>query len=523
MSCKGLVELIVLNIGLNAGILNTQVFSMFVVMALVTTCATTPLTQLIYPPHHRTPFKPGSIHSRKDEQTEKGPDGAHQRTIDSVSRKRFLVVLDRFDHLPGLLSFLQLLRPSVTSGGEDSSSLRHRRPDASADKAMSTSGSSNNHSSVDADNVPVLLSQSHAPHATHIDAVRMIELTERTSAVMRVAETDDTLRADPLINVFRTFASLNKLPVTATMNVVDLDEFSSVIVNRAHEEGANLVVVPWTLPTLASVQGGSSSNAFLNPMEGFFGTPSNTETSRHYQAAIVRKVIQTSPCDVGLLLDRNQGGSSLSAFYPHVILGFMGGPDDRCALSFVLRMCRANEEVKVTVFRYKKVEGGEELKSPQNTFHHTDSLRPAAMTNMVQDTMYPHSAGFTPLQAQLEDDLAISSVEEELAAGSTSTLAARFVIHDVVTPTPLHDFVSVVDKNRETSLIVLGRNRRLPTITHRAELRQLLNATEKDEKVLNSETCTVIGEVGTAVSRSCTSNAPILIIASALSAAKHSA
>ncbi|MCO5606341.1 hypothetical protein L7F22_060529 [Adiantum nelumboides] len=186
MSCKGLVELIVLNIGLNAGILNTQVFSMFVVMALVTTCATTPLTQLIYPPHHRTPFKPGSIHSRKDEQTEKGPDGAHQRTIDSVSRKRFLVVLDRFDHLPGLLSFLQLLRPSVTGGGEDSSSLRHRRPDASADKAMSTSGSSNNHSSVDADNVPVLLSQSHAPHATHIDAVRMIELTERTSAVMRV-------------------------------------------------------------------------------------------------------------------------------------------------------------------------------------------------------------------------------------------------------------------------------------------------------------------------------------------------
>ena len=33
-ACKGLVELIVLNIGLNAKILNSQVFAMFVFMAL---------------------------------------------------------------------------------------------------------------------------------------------------------------------------------------------------------------------------------------------------------------------------------------------------------------------------------------------------------------------------------------------------------------------------------------------------------------------------------------------------------
>lgn len=33
-ACKGLVELIVLNIGLNAGILNPEVFAIFVTMAL---------------------------------------------------------------------------------------------------------------------------------------------------------------------------------------------------------------------------------------------------------------------------------------------------------------------------------------------------------------------------------------------------------------------------------------------------------------------------------------------------------
>ena len=53
MSCKGLVELIVLNIGLSAGILSPRVFSMFVLEALVLTFATTPLVEWLYPPHFR--------------------------------------------------------------------------------------------------------------------------------------------------------------------------------------------------------------------------------------------------------------------------------------------------------------------------------------------------------------------------------------------------------------------------------------------------------------------------------------
>ena len=49
MSCKGLVELIVLNIGLQARILSTRTFTIFVVMALLTTFATTPLVVWLYP------------------------------------------------------------------------------------------------------------------------------------------------------------------------------------------------------------------------------------------------------------------------------------------------------------------------------------------------------------------------------------------------------------------------------------------------------------------------------------------
>jgi hypothetical protein len=53
MNTKGLVELIVLNVGLNAGILTTKTFSVMVLMALFTTFMTSPLIELLYPERMR--------------------------------------------------------------------------------------------------------------------------------------------------------------------------------------------------------------------------------------------------------------------------------------------------------------------------------------------------------------------------------------------------------------------------------------------------------------------------------------
>jgi len=53
MNTKGLVELIVLNIGLDAGIIDTRVFTVMVIMALVTTFMTSPIVSFLYPPKLR--------------------------------------------------------------------------------------------------------------------------------------------------------------------------------------------------------------------------------------------------------------------------------------------------------------------------------------------------------------------------------------------------------------------------------------------------------------------------------------
>jgi Kef-type K+ transport system membrane component KefB len=49
MNTRGLVELVILNIGLDLGVLSPELFSIMVLMALVTTLMTSPLLSLVYP------------------------------------------------------------------------------------------------------------------------------------------------------------------------------------------------------------------------------------------------------------------------------------------------------------------------------------------------------------------------------------------------------------------------------------------------------------------------------------------
>ena len=49
MNTRGLMELVILNIGLDIGVISPTLFSMMVLMALVTTFMTTPLLEWVYP------------------------------------------------------------------------------------------------------------------------------------------------------------------------------------------------------------------------------------------------------------------------------------------------------------------------------------------------------------------------------------------------------------------------------------------------------------------------------------------
>jgi Kef-type K+ transport system membrane component KefB len=50
MNTRGLMELVVLNVGLDLKVISPALFSMMVLMALVTTIATSPVLRLLKPP-----------------------------------------------------------------------------------------------------------------------------------------------------------------------------------------------------------------------------------------------------------------------------------------------------------------------------------------------------------------------------------------------------------------------------------------------------------------------------------------
>jgi Kef-type K+ transport system membrane component KefB len=53
MNTRGLMELIVLNVGFDLGVISPKLYTMMVLMALATTMATTPVLQLTMPATNR--------------------------------------------------------------------------------------------------------------------------------------------------------------------------------------------------------------------------------------------------------------------------------------------------------------------------------------------------------------------------------------------------------------------------------------------------------------------------------------
>ncbi|KAK9479422.1 Sodium/hydrogen exchanger family-domain-containing protein [Lipomyces japonicus] len=109
MSCKGLVELIVLNVGLQAGILSQRVFTMFVVMALICTFITTPATMSVYPASYQrkvAAWRRGDIDWSDEVQSIRR---VSSDTIYPAAPTRLTILLSRVDS--ALVAFLDLLIP----------------------------------------------------------------------------------------------------------------------------------------------------------------------------------------------------------------------------------------------------------------------------------------------------------------------------------------------------------------------------------------------------------------------------
>jgi hypothetical protein len=365
---------------------------MFVVEALVLTFITTPLTLLVYPPKYRTlhsGVKPKKVDQEAQERQKS--TGALAEGIEALTRKsRIAVMLHKLEHISPLMTMTQLLGPSL---------MNPLDPLASKPALVSGTTSQTSNTIVQSNvNSAPKVEQSPAPT---IDALRLMDLSNRTSAVMYGSMTVELLQRDPLVAALRTFARLHRVPVTtATLSVIPQEEFPNKICERADEVGADLVLLPWNTSLHPVVEATAptrpSEGPSYNPFDVVFArssSPSNASTERSSTlgyAQFVRKVFALSSVDVALFLESNGSGFAgseeadderdLMVSGQHIFFPYFGGPDDRLALDLVIQLCgNAGGALHASVVRLIRTE--HEMDTPVNPSkeHSADQVEAANM------------------------------------------------------------------------------------------------------------------------------------------------
>jgi hypothetical protein len=122
MNCKGLVELIVLNVGLSAKILTTRTFSVMVLMAVCTTFITSPVVEFLYPPHMRE--LDALEQHRKDVELVQIESSMNGEIDLKTLPNRIGVIIENLQQMQELVNLLKFFLP-YENGAELSTTLMH--------------------------------------------------------------------------------------------------------------------------------------------------------------------------------------------------------------------------------------------------------------------------------------------------------------------------------------------------------------------------------------------------------------
>ncbi len=378
-------------------------------MALITTFATTPLTLLLFPPWYQkklAAWKRGEIdwdgNQLGPEDRSSDEDGFASQKAEGSEIKRVLVSL-RLDSLPSLFTFVALL------GGE--------KPSTSISKVHPTKDSKNTQSN---DDRGYLEGSSSQKRPLEVHGLRMLELTERLSSVMKDSEVREWSTRDPVVNAFHTFGQLNNVAVSGEVELVPQGSYSEALQSRASDRKSDMILLPWS-------ETGSLSEAVTPDMS----EPTQTTFSNNYYNQFMAKFLVSTPCNAAILVNNGFGAlpredyrhlrrsptdislrsTAVIATAPlmdrshHIFFPFLGGPDDRVALRFVLRLAK-NPNVTATILHIKGTgtEISNEISQPSGNI--TKDGHRVVTAASSQDILNTQDQGFfTSMAVSLPNDL----------------------------------------------------------------------------------------------------------------------
>ena len=328
-------------------------------MALITTFATTPLTIALFPPWYQkklAAWKRGDIDWDGNPLNAEGQSGSGGDSVTGKEQWTYcqkLLVSLRLDSLPSIFTLVALL------GGEKSDTAIAKVHPRKESKSTGTATS----------RPPSILQRPLEVHG-----LRMLELTERLSSVMKESEADDLSHRDPVVNAFHTFGQLNNVAVSGEVQFAPEAQYAAMLGERATDHTSDMVLLPW------SESGSLSEVVTANLGEGTPGTFSNASYN-----SFVYDFFQSVPCNAAVFINNGFGaipreeprpsnrklslqgpstrkvslqGNYLQATAPlrdlshHIFFPYIGSVDDRVALRFVLKLAR-NPSVTATIVHVK--------------------------------------------------------------------------------------------------------------------------------------------------------------------------
>ncbi|CAN8279183.1 unnamed protein product [Cochlearia groenlandica] len=296
MNTKGLVELIVLNIGKEKKVLNDETFAILVLMALFTTFITTPTVMAIYKPARGTNRKLKDLSASGSS---------------SKEELRILACLHGPANVSSLISLIESIRSTK-----------------------------------------ILQLKLFVMH--------LMELTERSSSIIMVQRARKNGVPfvhryrhgechSNVIGGFQAYRQLGRVAVRPITAISPLHTMDEDICHMAETKRVTMIILPfhkrWNI-------GHGHSHHDQDGGDGM-------ENIGHGWRLVNQRVLKNAPCSVAVLVDRGLGSietqsSSVdggSNVVERVCVIFFGGPDDREALELGGRMAE-HPAVKVTVIRF---------------------------------------------------------------------------------------------------------------------------------------------------------------------------
>lgn len=303
-------------------------------------------------------------------------------------------------------------------------------------------------------NVPAMINltetvRGQTKHKIRLYILHLMELSERSSAIVMVQQArrdgrpfwdeSGAGRTDRIVVGFEAFEQLSKVTVRPMTAISEFENMHEDICMTAEDKRATIIILPFHKQVR---------------LDGGFETGSSSFRN------VNKKVLQFAPCSVGILVDRGLWGPAQIApgkVDHNALVLFFGGPDDREALAFGVRMAQ-HPGVRLTVIHYTgaNVEIAAASSSPAVAYPRQPSGRTGAAISGRHYFISPEED--SGVERQRDEEL-LSSLRQ-----AKNTPDNKFIAFEEVDITDLGEALLEVGKEIHYDLILTGRSSRPPPL-----------------------------------------------------------